>query len=237
MSTGEQIEVREGDSPNEVLDKLGAALRKDGDFPVRAKVVTELRMLVNNPKTTVGQITEVILREPSLGTRVLSLVNSAFYQGTQPIMTITQAVTRLGMQPLSELCAGFILMQKFVPAAKRGGIFSESLKKSIIMSLVTSYLVREHDEGGAKERGYLAGTFLNLGQLLLAYYFPQVYEAAGRRAKNLKHDVTQSLTEILGVSPSQLSLSIVDALQIPDFTGVPRETGNTFLISWRGFSI
>ncbi|MCB0343759.1 MAG: HDOD domain-containing protein [Bdellovibrionales bacterium] len=217
MSSQTQIEITKDDSPNEILEKLQVALRKDGDFPVRAKVVTELRNLVNSPKTTIGQITEVILREPSLGTRVLSLVNSAFYQGAQPIMTITQAVNRLGMRALSDLCAGFVLMQRFVPAAKRGGVFTDSLKKSILMSLVSSYLVREVGETGVKERGYLAGTFYNLGHLLLAYYFPQVYEAAGKRANAKNIDVLQSIQEVLGVSPLQLSLSIVDALEIPDY--------------------
>lgn len=217
MSSNAKVEITANDSPNEILEKLEAALRKDGDFPVRAKVVTELRTLVNSPKTTIGQITEVILREPSLGTRVLSLVNSAFYQSAQPIMTITQAVNRLGMRALSDLCAGFVLMQRFVPAAKRGGAFTESLKKSILMSLVSSYLVREVGESGVKERGYLAGTFYNLGHLLLAYYFPQVYETAAARARARGIDVLQSIQEVLGVSPLELSLSIVDALEIPDY--------------------
>ena len=202
---------------NDILKKLTTALRSDGDFPVRAKIVTELRSLANNPNTSVGQITEIILKEPSLGTRVLHLVNSAFYQRTQAIMTVTQAVVQLGMRTLSELCAGLVIMQKFVPEARRGGIFADNVKRSILTSLITSYLAGENGEEGGAERGYLAGTFFSIGPLLLAFYYPQVYEKAATRAKARKHEISQSISEILGLSPIELNLSIVDALEIPEY--------------------
>ena len=201
----------------DILDKLRQALRSDGDFPVRARVVSELRALVNDSNTSVEDVTELILREPSLGTRVLHLVNSAFYQRAQPIMTVSQAVVQLGMKTLSDLCAGLILMQKFIPNAQRGGIFAESIEKSILTSLITGSLTSDCTEDGIAERGYLAGTFFNLGYLLLAFYFPHVYEAAANRAKARGQKTSQSITAILGISPIDLSLTIVDALEIPRY--------------------
>lgn len=211
------IDMLKNDSPDQISEKLKAALRSDGDFPAGARVVAELRTLANNPNTSIDQISDVILREPSLGTRVLHLVNSAFYQRTQPIVTVSQAVTQLGMRPLSDLCSGLVLMSRFIPAAKRGGIFADNLRKGILTALLTSAIAKESGEERIAEEGYLAGTFYNLGSLLLAYYFPQVYEAAARRAEARHHDIVQSLTEILGVSPVQLSLTIVDALEIPEY--------------------
>lgn len=217
MGKEADFDINTSDSSKELLEKLRYALQHDGDFPVSARIVNEIRTLASNPNTTIEKITDVILREPSLGTRVLHLVNSAYYQRPQPIMTITSAIMQLGMKALSDLCAGLVIMQRFIPAARRGEIFAENLKKSIIISLLTTALASDTEEEGGKECGYLAGTFYNLGYLLLAYYFPQVYEAAYSRAKARGHDVTQSLTEILGVGPKELSLAIVDALDIPSF--------------------
>jgi HD-like signal output (HDOD) protein len=210
-------ESNKEDEGSKLIERLKIALREDGDFPVRAKVVTEIRSLANNPRTTVDQITELILREPSLGTRVLHLVNSAFFQRSQPVMTITQAVLQLGMTALSDLCAGLVLMQKFVPAAKRGGVFADSVRSTVITALISNELASLNKDKELQEKGYLAGTFYKLGYLLLAYYFPQVYEAAARRAIARGKDATQSLSEILGASPVDLSLSIVEALNIPQF--------------------
>lgn len=202
---------------NPILRKLKRALSSDGDFPVRAKVVSELRSMANDEDTSIAEITEIIIREPSLGTRVLHLVNSAYFGRAVPIMTVSQAVLQIGMRNLVDLCAGLILMQKFIPAAKRGGVFADNLQKSILISLITCSLGDDDDESGVAERGYLAGTFYSLGYLLLAFYFPQVYETAAKRAKARGHSIEQSISEVLGITREELSFAVVDALDIPAY--------------------
>lgn len=204
---------------SDIVDKLKAALQRDGDFPASAKLVGELRMLVSDPKTTANQVTEVILREPSLGTRVLHLVNSSFYRRAKPIMTVSQAVIQIGMRPLAELCAGLILLQKFIPAARGGGSFASCLQGTILTSLLTSSLSAAGGSNGpqskADETAYLAGSFCELGTLLLAFYFPKVYESALKRAETKRQELGKSLQEITGLSPVELSLVVVDALKLP----------------------
>ena len=60
------------ENPNKIIEKLEAALNQDGDFPVRARVVSELRKLVNDEKTSVEKVVELILGEPELLERELS---------------------------------------------------------------------------------------------------------------------------------------------------------------------
>jgi len=205
----------------EFIEKLRNALKRDGDFPANAKVVSELRMLVSDPKTTANQITEIILKEPSLGTRVLHLVNSSFYRRAKPIMTVSQAVIQIGMRPLAELCAGLVLLQKFIPAARRGGPFAACLQRTIITSLlassISSGLQAQSGSNRGDETGYLAGSFFELGTLLLAYYFPQVYENALKRAETKKLELGKCIEELTGLSPIQLSLEVIDALNLPDY--------------------
>jgi hypothetical protein len=200
-----------------ILSKLEAALNADGDFPVRARVVSDLRRLVNDPNTPVEKIVETILSEPSLGTRILHLVNSVCYKRSQPVITVSQAVIQLGMRALCELCSGFVLMQRFSPAAQKGGVFADNLKKCILCPALTSSLVLEHGKADEAEQGYLAGTFFSIGPLLLAFYFPQIFETAEKRAQARKQTITQSVTESIGIPPVGLSLGVVDALAIPQF--------------------
>lgn len=190
-------------SAEELLNKLRRALQRDGDFPASAKVVNELKVLASQPKTTANQITEIILREPSLGTRVLHVVNSSFYRRSKPIMTVSQAVVQIGMRPLAELCAGLVLLQKFVPTARSGGPFATCLKKTIITALVTSELETNETKKTSKneEEGFLCGSFAELGVLLLAYYFPQIYESALKRAEAKKVTFAESLQQLTGITP------------------------------------
>lgn len=204
------------ETPDELLEKLKRALKKDGDFPASAKVVTELRRLASDPKTPGDKITELILREPSLGTRILSVVNSAYFRRVKPIMTISQAVVQLGMKALAELCAGLILLQKFVPHARKDTPFASCLRKTILTSLLASTITPQKDSK-QEETGYLAGAFLELGVLLLAFYFPQVYENAFKRSQANKIPVKQAIHELTGLTVIQISSEVIKALELPAF--------------------
>ena len=203
-----------------VLSRLRNALKHDGDFPASAKIVSELKQLTSDPGTTASEIAEVILREPSLGTRILHLVNSSFYRRAKPVVTVSQAVVQIGMKALADLCTGLVLLQKFVPVARRGGAFATCLQQSIVTSLLASSVGGSGNQADAKkdeECGYLVGSLSELGTLLLAYYFPQVYEKALKRAEQKGQLVGQSLKELVGLAPIELSLAVIEALDLPAF--------------------
>jgi HD-like signal output (HDOD) protein len=203
------------------LEKLRGALRQDGDFPANARIVSELRTLANDPRTTANQLTELILREPTLGARVLHLVNSSFYRRGKPVMTVSQAVIQIGMKALIDLCAGLVLLQKFVAPARRGGPFATCLQQSIVTSLLASSFstsfTPQRQKSTVDEGGYLAGLLAEIGPLLVAYYFPQVYERALKRSESKGQSLSQSLAEMIGLSRTELSLQVVAALDLPPF--------------------
>ena len=82
---------------------------------------------------------------------------------------------------------------------------------------LTSALAREIGDKEDEERGFLAGTFFSIGPLLLAYYFPQLYDSASKRAERMNTTLTKSVGETIGVEPVALSLGIIDALAIPEY--------------------
>ena len=206
-------------SADDFLNKLKSALRKDGDFPASAKVVGELKNLAANPNATADQITEIILREPSLSIRILHVVNSSFYRRAQPIMTVSQAVIKMGMKPLADMCSGLILLQKFVPAARQNTPFANCLKKCIVASILTGTITPQLDTQAQKneETGFLAGSFSQMGTLLLAYYFPKIYENALKRADTKRIPLGHAIQQLTGLTPIEISNEVILALNLPQF--------------------
>jgi hypothetical protein len=215
---------RKGMTSEDIVAKLKKSLSSAGDFPTSAKIVTELRALAMNPATTANQLTEVILREPSLGMRVLALVNSAFYRPTKPITTISQAVIQIGMKPLIEMCSGLVLLQRFVPEARKNGSFALCLRRSVMTSLVSSSLTSSAMTTASKaltqrhtESGYLVGMMAEMGTLLLAFYYPQLYDSAVKRAQEKDQPIGVSIKQLFGLSPLQLSIEIIGSLGLPQY--------------------
>lgn len=203
----------------ELLAKLRKALQEGGDFPASARVVNQLRLMIRNPNATANQLSEIILQEPSLGMRILHLVNSSFYRRSKPITTVSQAVVQIGLRPLAELCSGLILLQKFVPRARQNSPFASCLKQNITKSLMTATLTAELTNDGSikNEQGFLVGSLACLGTLLLGYYFPKIYASIEKRAQEKNIDIAQSVKEITGLSTYELSNEVLSALQLPDF--------------------
>jgi HD-like signal output (HDOD) protein len=205
---------------DDILEKLRSALLKDGDFPASANVVNKLQELTNDPRTTGQQITEIILSEPSLSTRILHLVNSGMYRRAKPIVTISQAVVAVGMKSIAELCSGMVLLQRFVPLARKSSAFAGCFKRALTTSLLASSFSAEYadsKDGKGNELGYISGFFAEIGTLLLAYYFPKVYELAEQRAKNKNIPWGESLFQITGYTPVDLSSEVIKALGLPQF--------------------
>jgi HD-like signal output (HDOD) protein len=205
---------------DDILVRLKNALKTDGDFPASAKIVNKLKEMTNDPRTTAQQLTEVILHEPALSTRILHLVNSSFYRRAKPIMTISQAVVAVGMKSIAELCAGLVLLQRFIPLARKGGALADGFKKAMLSSLLSSSFSAEiggKSEGASNEIGYISGFFSEIGPLLLAYYFPKVYESAVARAKLKEITIDESIQQITGYSPQVLSIEVLQALGLPPF--------------------
>ncbi|MCB0336848.1 MAG: HDOD domain-containing protein, partial [Bdellovibrionales bacterium] len=197
------------------------ALKEDGDFPASAAVVTQLQKLTSNPDTTPKQVADLIVKEPSLGGRILSIVNSSFYRRSEPIMTVSHAVVQLGIEPVVELCSSFVLLQRFVARCDSSNPLEFCLRRTLLTSALVSVLNEAVDSteeiGVRSEQGYLVGSFSELGLLLVGYYFPEILTAAQERAATKEISFADSVNEICGLTPIEISIAVLEALSLPTY--------------------
>jgi HD-like signal output (HDOD) protein len=203
-----------------LVKRLEKGLQTNGDFPVSAKVINEISSLVKDPNTTADQLSTVILKDPTLGARLLSVVNSSLYSPGKPIMKVSQAIVHLGMGQLADLCANLILMQSFVPQARAGGAFAECLRKTILTSVSSELLSLQLSTSLGQKRGetgYLLGFFAEMGSMLLAFYYPNTYGTAVKRAQERNMELSRSVQQLIGATPIQIGQDVVRAMKLPEF--------------------
>lgn len=83
------------------------------DIPTLSVVVTKLMEMVNNPKTTAGQIAEVLKKDQVISAKVLRLVNSSFYNLSVEVTDVTKALGFLGFNTISVLVLGTSVFSSF----------------------------------------------------------------------------------------------------------------------------
>ncbi len=137
----------------------------------------------------------MILKDYSLTLSILRRANSCLNNRTdRRIRSISQAVTLLGFEAVREIAVGLVLLEHFRKP-------SPGLKELILLSLLTAHHAREvADQVGyvQREEAYLCGMFRNLGEILVACYYPREYAAVLIRIQDRRIPVAQACLEILG---------------------------------------
>lgn len=78
---------------------------RDGkiELPVIPQVASKIFSLSNDPNADMGDLSKLIHGDQSIASHVLRIANSASYTSGEPIVSLQQAVTRLGMKLLGEI--------------------------------------------------------------------------------------------------------------------------------------
>lgn len=72
-------------------------------LPVLPQIAAQVMTLANNPDADLADLSDLIHKDQSLAGNVLRIANSAAYCSGEPIVSLRQAVMRLGMAVLSEI--------------------------------------------------------------------------------------------------------------------------------------
>src|SRR5512147_1110671 len=84
-------------------EKLKAVTDKITSLPTLPKVITEITTLMQNPRTSAEEVGRAITMDQALASKVLRLVNSAFYGFPGRINTITHAIVILGFNTVKNI--------------------------------------------------------------------------------------------------------------------------------------
>lgn len=73
------------------------------ELPVIPQVASKIFSLTNDPNADMNELSKLIHGDQSIASHVLRIANSATYTSGEPIVSLQQAVTRLGMKLLGEI--------------------------------------------------------------------------------------------------------------------------------------
>lgn len=72
-------------------------------LPVLAKSLRELNDAMDSKQTDIGQIAQIVSRDVGLSTKLLQLVNSAFFGMPRRVVQVREAVSLIGLKTLKEV--------------------------------------------------------------------------------------------------------------------------------------
>src|SRR5579871_3670123 len=180
-----QVRRKEGRMPPDVKSiRIDRAIfqqtleKKLADLPPLPAVVTRIMQTINDPGTSAEELSRLVSLDQGLSSKMLRIVNSAYYGFPKRISTITHAVVILGFNTVRNLVLGVsafgLLSQKSIPYGLNRAKFWEH---SVAAAVAGNVLARRRltRSRSAAEEAFIGALLHDIGVLFLDSYFPVQY--------------------------------------------------------------
>ncbi|TWI66890.1 HDOD domain-containing protein [Desulfobotulus alkaliphilus] len=191
-----------------ILESLDKQMRSGSFLHTFMAQISEINEVVKKEYASSHDIAQVILKDVSVASKVLSLVNSAYYGrfGKEGISSISEAMVVLGTDTVQETASSLLLFEFMQDIAK-----SDLLKERSLTSLMRGIMGRQMAEKagyGEKFSFHLICMLYDIGEQVLIFCKPDVYRRMEIFAMRHRMDRDQVAKKMLGVSCSEIGRGI-----------------------------
>ena len=188
-------------------------------LPTLPTVITQLISLIDNPKTSARNVSQLISTDQALTAKILKLANSAFYGFPREIATVQHAVVVLGFETVKNLGLSVSVLERFSGAdAATGGdefdrqkFWEHSISCGVAARLLAGKL-RYRMPGEA----FAAGILHDIGRLILSQYFPVEFAEILLLMREESLYIGHAEEQVLGVTHAEVGSWLAERWNLPD---------------------
>lgn len=207
----------------DVIKLLGTAR----DLPTLPLVLQKLQQTLNDPNAGADRVGSVIKDDPAMTSRILRVVNSAFYASREPVTSLQLATARLGLKAVSNIAMATSVFSSF---SKQNSMHldREAFWRHSICTGIAANVIYEHCRGNLRGRYsrdmlHLAGILHDIGKILLDQYLHADYALALQATQATPTTLTLAESEIFTLDHAAVGAWLGMKWQLaPDFLQVIR---------------
>lgn len=211
--------------PRELWDLFEAA----EDLPTLPEVAIRLQRVIDDADSTAKQVAQIIEDDPAIATKVLKVVNSAFYapaSGSR-IKQLSPAVTRLGFVTVANIVLSTSVFSAFSralsPVFDRREFWKHSICTGIIAGVLRKHLGDKIGRALTRDAVHLAGIVHDMGKILFERYANAEFHQAIASAKTEDIPVIKEECRFIGVGHDEVGAWLGQKWHLPaDIAAVVR---------------
>ncbi|MEO5358578.1 MAG: HDOD domain-containing protein [Nitrospirae bacterium YQR-1] len=145
-------------------------------IPALSPTIAKIVSLTNNDSSSAADLVQVVKLDPTLTTKVLNLINSAYFGIAQKVTSINRAIILLGMNTIKNLALSAEVLSSFNPS--HGASFNvdkfweHSLATAVACKLLSKSVVSDPTK---QEEFFIAGLIHDIGKIFLIKHFSRDY--------------------------------------------------------------
>jgi HD-like signal output (HDOD) protein len=194
---------------------VAEALRKVTNISTLPEVTAKIVATVEDPQSTAASLHKIVAHDPALATRILKVVNSAFYGLPGQIGSVERAIVLLGLNAIKNIAVATSLGQLFRGIKLCEGFTAKDLWTHCIAVGVTARELARQMKVPIADEAFLAGLIHDTGLLVSLQVWPDKLKLACETAQKAERDFCEVEREIVGVDHQQLGQGLAELWKFP----------------------
>ncbi len=164
--------------PEVVRTRLSECLKAGTlDMPMLPDVAAQVVNLANDPDADMRELTRILHRDQAMAGHLLRMANSTLFAGPSPIVSLDQAVARLGLAKIRGICLTIACKGEIFQADG----FSDEVRHIFKHSLAAATFAQEiaRSRRWNVEEAFLCGLLHDVGQPVLIHALVGIHKELG----------------------------------------------------------
>ncbi len=194
---------------------LEQLIGKGQDLPSLPEIYLRVSELLEDENSSVQQIGDTVQNDPAITTRVLKMVNSAYYGLPNQVSSIAQAVSLLGRERLKHILIGSVLRGVFSGQDNPAFSMQEFWQHSIKTAIIARFLAKHINQIEESEALFTAGLLHDIGKLLMIKRFPDRMLAAEEFMIQKRVDILSAELNLMGLTHTAVGEALMQHWGLP----------------------
>lgn len=192
------------------------ALAKIGDIATLPEVTAKIIAVVDDPKSTARDLHLIIKNDPALSTKILKVVNSAFYGLPGQVSEIDRAIVLLGLSAVKNIAISASISRLFSGERISDQFSARDIwKHSVGVACATRQFCCALGKKAFAEEAFLAGLIHDLGLLVQRQAFPEQLTETIKLTSKGGRSYSQIEKDIIGADHQALGAALAAKWKFP----------------------
>src|SRR5215217_473264 len=180
------------------------AIKKVATIATLPEVTAKIVDTVEDPKSTAAALHKIVAHDPALATRILKVVNSAFYGLPGQIGSVERAIVLLGLNAIKNIAVAASLGQLFRGVKLCQGFTAKDLWTHCVAVGVAARALAKEMKVPITEEAFLAGMIHDVGILVSLQVCPENLAKVCEKTRDTNGDFCAIEREMNGADHQQL---------------------------------
>lgn len=199
---------------DEEVITIESLLEQGPELSSLPEVYLRVTELLDDSCATVYEIGEAVQTDPAISTRILTMVNSAYYGMPHRISTISQATALLGRDRIKQILIGSVLVNLFADPEIESFSLKDFWLHSIKTAIIAKQLAIQSGDVSDSDALFIAGLLHDTGSLVLADKVPLLFDRVYHLRRKL--GLLAAEREVLGFDHSELGEALMTRWGLPE---------------------